>query len=93
MVENAASSGIQAGYGAATRNILITSNVVRNSPIGIGASAHPKAGRVLITDNIISKASDGAIRAMDLGRAIGPDLARESAESYPNLSVFGNVAN
>ena len=93
VVESAERVGIQVGWGPALRDIQVSANVVRRSPIGIGASVHPKAGRVLITDNVISEAKEGAIRAMDHAKAIGPDLALESPESYPNLAIYGNVAN
>ena len=41
---------------------------------------------------MITGAKDGAIRAMDGPKPIGPDLARASAEAYRNLSVYSNVA-
>lgn len=46
------------------------------------------AGTALITDNLISGAKDGAIRAMNGPTPTGPDLARASAEAFPNLAVY-----
>jgi len=92
VVENASTVGIQLGWGPAMRDLQASSNLIRNAKIGIGASIDEKAGRALIANNVISGSRDGAIRAMNHSRAIGPDLALESAESYPNLAVIGNVA-
>jgi hypothetical protein len=47
---------------------------------------------VLITDNLITGAKDGAIRALNGAVPIGPDLAKQSAEAYRNLAVYANVA-
>jgi hypothetical protein len=51
----------------------------------------PTAGACLVAQNLISGARDGAIRLMDLGRAVGPDLARDPLQSA-RLVVTGNVA-
>jgi uncharacterized secreted repeat protein (TIGR03808 family) len=93
VVESAPVVGIQLGWGPATRDLQASSNLVRDAKIGIGVSTDKEAGRVLIANNVISGSSDGAIRAMNHARAIGPDLALESAESYPNLSIYGNITN
>jgi len=50
------------------------------------------AGTALITDNLITGAKDGAIRAMNGATPTGPDLATASAEAYRNLVVSTNVA-
>ena len=50
------------------------------------------AGKALITDNLISGAKDGAIRAMNGATPTGPDLATASAAAYPNLAVYSNIA-
>jgi hypothetical protein len=50
------------------------------------------AGTALITDNLITGAKDGAIRAMNGPTPTGPDLAMASAEAYRNLVVSSNVA-
>ena len=74
------------------RDVSVTGNLVRRARIGIGLQSHPSAGAAYVTANMIMGSRDGAIRAMDHDRAIGPDLARASAEAYPHLTIFGNVA-
>lgn len=90
-IEGAPTAGIVVGWGRHMRDVAITGNLVRASRSGVLISSDPAAqGRVLIANNIISSATDGAIRAHDHGRAFGPDLAREPA-STGRVSVSGNV--
>jgi hypothetical protein len=77
-VENAPGFGILVGGNV--RDISVTSNHIRNAHIGIGvpigiAKAMPIAG------NFISGVKDGAVRAMNGPRPVGPDLADRSATS------------
>jgi hypothetical protein len=72
--------------------VSVTDNLIRDAHIGIGVSTDPSAGTALITNNLITGAKDGAIRAMSGPTPIGPDLARASAEAYGNLAVYANVA-
>jgi len=57
-----------------------------------GVSIDPSAGTALITNNLITGAKDGAIRAMNGPTPVGPDLANASAEAYRNLAVYANVS-
>jgi uncharacterized secreted repeat protein (TIGR03808 family) len=92
VVEGAPGYGIVVGWGRYLRDVSVTSNLIRKSHIGIGVSTDSLAGTALITDNLITGAKDGAIRAMNGPTPIGPDLASSSAEVYRNLVVSSNVA-
>jgi len=92
VIEGAPAYGIMIGWGSYLRDVSVTDNLIRNSNIGIGVSADASAGPALITDNLITGAKDGAIRALNGAVPIGPDLAKQSAESYRNLAVYANVA-
>jgi uncharacterized secreted repeat protein (TIGR03808 family) len=92
VIESAPAFGVLIGWGSYLRDVSVTDNLIRNAHIGIGVSADSSAGYALITDNMISGAKDGAIRAMDGPTPIGSDLARASAEAYRNLAVYSNVA-
>lgn len=92
VVEGAAGIGILLGWGAAMRDVTATGNIVRDSKIGIGVSVSANAGYAFITNNMISGAKEGAVRAMDLDTLRGPDLALSSSEVYRNIAVFSNVA-
>jgi uncharacterized secreted repeat protein (TIGR03808 family) len=92
VVEGAPGYGIVVGWGRYLRDVSVTGNLIRKSHIGIGVSADSLAGTALITDNLITGAKDGAIRAMNGPTPIGPDLASANAEAYRNLVVSSNVA-
>jgi hypothetical protein len=72
--------------------VSVTGNLIRNAHIGIGVSTDALAGTALTTDNLITGAKDGAIRAMNGAAPTDPDLATASAEAYRNLVVSTNVA-
>jgi hypothetical protein len=84
--------GIRIGTGAQQGDVNCVANTIRNCRIGIGVSGDFDAGYVAISSNFIGRHKDGAIRAMDGDKPIGPDLTRASAESYRSLSIFGNAA-
>jgi len=92
VIEGTPAYGILIGWGRYLRDVSVTDNLIRNAHIGIGVSTDPSAGTALITNNLITGAKDGAIRAMSGPTAIGPDLAQASAEAYRNLAVYANVA-
>lgn len=92
VVEGAPAYGILIGWGSYLRDVSVTGNLIRDSHIGIGVSTAASAGTALITDNLITGAKDGAIRAMDGATPIGPDLTQASAEAYRNLAIYANVA-
>jgi len=94
VIEAAARVGILAGWGAYRRDIAITGNVVRASPVGIGLSSSESGGAVLVAQNLISGASSGGIRLMDGGSPIGSDLTRDtiSPQNHSALTIGGNAS-
>jgi uncharacterized secreted repeat protein (TIGR03808 family) len=93
VIEGSTAYGIMIGWGRYLRDVSVTDNLIRNAMIGIGVSVDPAAGTALITNNLISGAKDGAIRAMSGPTPTGADLAQANAAAvYGNLAVYGNVA-
>jgi uncharacterized secreted repeat protein (TIGR03808 family) len=92
VIEGSINYGIVIGWGPYLRDVSVTDNLIRDAFIGIGVSVDPSAGFALITNNLITGAKDGGIRAMSGYTPTGPDLAKASAEAYGNLAVFANVA-
>ena len=90
-IENAPTAGIQIGWGPFMRDVAATGNVIRRSRVGIAVTSAPEAGSCLIANNLISGSMDGAIRAMNHGAMLGPDLAREP-QAAGRITVSGNVA-
>jgi uncharacterized secreted repeat protein (TIGR03808 family) len=89
VIENAPVAGIMVGWGAYMRDVSVTGNVVRNSPLGVAVSVVNGAGTAVITGNLISGASRGAIVGMDHANAVTGDLSQEPAR-YANLQISGN---
>ncbi len=80
--------GLRLGGGSGG-HIVATGNLLRGCGIGIAVTASGET--VLASINLINEPKDGAIRAFDGNRLVGPDLALESAEAYLNLTVAGNI--
>lgn len=91
VVEGAPSTGLVLGFGPWGRDIVATGNVLRRCTIGIGVSASDRAGPMLIANNMISGTRDGAIRQLDHGRPVGPDILSNPAGG--RISSTGNVVS
>jgi hypothetical protein len=72
------------------RGLVAKGNTLTDCDIGIRLAA--KGGAVVVSENTISGARDGAIRAFDVAVATGPDLAGKGAENVPGLMVAGDNA-
>lgn len=83
--------GLLLGWGRNLGNVSANANFISNAHIGIGISADSEAGYVAVMNNMITGSREGAIRAMDRGKPLGPDLSRQSAESYRNMAIFTNI--
>jgi len=90
VIENAPTVGILIGWGRYMRNVSVTGNMIRGAPIGIVITSDKDAGSCLVAHNTIAGATDGAIRAMDHGRAFGPDLTDVAPDSR-RVFVAGNL--
>jgi uncharacterized secreted repeat protein (TIGR03808 family) len=90
VVENAPTAGISIGWGRYMREVVVTSNVVRCARVGIQITRDPAAGAALVANNMISGAREGAIRAMELGELVGPDLAKAGTSSA-RITIAGNA--
>jgi hypothetical protein len=89
MISGAKSIGLRLGGGSGDGQIVATGNSIQDCAVGIGVVAGGET--VLASINLITRPKNGAIRAFDGQKLVGPDLARESAEAYLNLTVAGNV--
>lgn len=91
-IEKVEGQGIGIGYGKYMRHVTANNNLIRDAEIGIGVSTHSDAGFALIATNMITGAANGAVRAMDKSKPLGPDLSKTSSEAFRNLAVYGNVS-
>jgi uncharacterized secreted repeat protein (TIGR03808 family) len=107
VIENAATAGIFIGWGHHMRDVSATGNLIRSSAIGIavqaeksgtmlggllGGASAAAGGSVLLANNMISGARNGAIRTLRLHEAFGADLARTAQSPFANISCSGNIA-
>lgn len=90
VIENAPTAGIFIGFGRHQRDIAATGNVIRRAKHGIAVQAIAGAGKAVIASNLISGSEDGAIRAFDHWKAIGPDLASPGARVPPHVLIGQN---
>ena len=91
VIEGAPTAGILIGWGKYMRDVVATGNLIRKSRIGIAVTADPAAGHCLLANNMISGATDGAIRAMDHARPLAGDLALGKAPR--NITLTGNITS
>ena len=80
--------GLKLG-GEGEGHILATGNLLRNCNIGVGVTASGET--IFASLNLIHAPQNGGIRPFIGSKLLPPDLVRQSAESYPNLTVAGNV--
>jgi hypothetical protein len=91
LIEEAGAFGIRLGAAERLGTFTVLNNSVSGARVGIGVSAAGN-GYGTITLNLIRGAREGAVRALDGEKLVGPDLARSGSESFRNLAVLGNVA-
>jgi uncharacterized secreted repeat protein (TIGR03808 family) len=89
VVEAAENYGIGLGWGEFARNLICTDNIVKDCANGIVFSA-VGPGPFVISDNIISGATTGAIFGKDHENPITTDLALPNAKIPVQASVNGN---
>jgi uncharacterized secreted repeat protein (TIGR03808 family) len=90
VIENAPTCGILIGWGQHMRNCMVTQNLVRDAKTGILITSDARAGTCMISGNMFSGMTDGAIRAMEHGAPFGPDLAIEKIDNA-RVAISGNV--
>ena len=66
--------------------------LVHDARTGILVSSDIEAGACLVTANMITGATNGAIRAMTLGEPLGPDLAAVPADAT-RVCVTANLVS
>jgi uncharacterized secreted repeat protein (TIGR03808 family) len=90
VVEGAPLAGMWLGYGPYLRDVAVTGNIIRESPIGITVSVVEGVGAALIADNVIDGASDGAVVGMRWADRATDDLTLSGASAFPWLTINAN---
>lgn len=90
VIEKAPVAGIWLGWKEYLRDVSVTSNIVRQSRIGIAVQVSKGAGSALVADNLISGTTMGAILGMDGLKRVTNDLSSEKPAQYAQLTISGN---
>jgi len=90
VIDGAPLFGMLVGWGPYLRDVTATSNLIRNAPLGIAVSVAEGAGSAVISDNMISGATKGAVVGMRWSEPATGDLALSGADRYPRLLVERN---
>jgi uncharacterized secreted repeat protein (TIGR03808 family) len=93
VIEKADRFGMNIGWGPYLRDVVVSANVIRESPTGIRVSVVEGAGKAIIVDNIISGATNGAIVGHHWEEAVTGDLADGGWRSPANLSIARNTVS
>ena len=93
LVDTAAGIGIVAGHNASTADLNISSNLVVNSPIGVGYSDQAGAGQIVISGNQIQGANGGGVVSVVFDDSTGTMSRESGSQDYGNQydSQIGNV--
>ncbi|MBK9083351.1 MAG: TIGR03808 family TAT-translocated repetitive protein [Rhizobiales bacterium] len=89
-IDDAPWCGVLAGWGPSLKDVRIEDNVIRNAPIGVGASVAPGAGRASIRRNAFQGVRQGVV-ALRWDKAASGDLTREP-NGFASLTVEANRA-
>ena len=90
MIDKADLYGIRLGWGPYGRNMQAANNIMMDCRRGIEFSAVAK-GPYIITDNIISGATEGAIVGMDHDKVITSDFGKGTEVAPDFAQIAGNV--
>ncbi|WP_082929690.1 MULTISPECIES: TIGR03808 family TAT-translocated repetitive protein [unclassified Rhizobium] len=89
VIEGAPRWGLQIGWGAYLRNVVVSGNVVRKAPVGCAVSVAEGAGTAVITDNIFQEVGEGAVLGFEWDRQVSAEMAGGNAP-YAQLTVERN---
>ena len=92
VLEKAARFGLHMGWGPYLRDVSVTSNVIRDCPVGAAVTVVEGAGAALISGNIFSSTPGGAVVGHRWKEAVTGDLTRPgAADGFGHLAIQGNM--
>ncbi len=90
VIENTKRFGMLLGWGPYLRNVVASNNMIRDTRTGFYLSVVEGIGSVSLTDNIISKVTNGAIVGHRWNDAVTGDLAKSGSDAFPSLQITRN---
>lgn len=91
VIESAPRAAMWLGWGPYLRNVSVTGNVMRQSPTGIAVSVVDGVGAVLIADNLVADATEGAVTGWRWAERATNDLTAAGADVPPGLRIANNL--
>ncbi|NML74415.1 TIGR03808 family TAT-translocated repetitive protein [Rhizobium sp. S-51] len=89
VVENAPKWGLMLGWGPYLRNVVASANIIRRAPVGIAVSVVDGAGAALISGNLFSETTDGAIVGFRWNDKATGELI-DGGDAFDHLTIAGN---
>ena len=90
VIENSEGFGMQLGWGPYLRDVVATSNVIRETKTGIYVSVVEGSRNTVISDNVISGARQGAVIGYRWHEAVTDDMGGGDNEGYRHLAIERN---
>lgn len=90
VIEKAERFGLTLGWGPYLRDIVATSNIIRETKTGIYVSVVEGAGSTVISDNVISGATAGGIIGYRWRDQVTGELGESGAENFDHLAIERN---
>jgi uncharacterized secreted repeat protein (TIGR03808 family) len=91
IVEGVDDTAINLGWGKLCRNLVCTGNMVRDCDRGIAFSTTDGAGKMFVTNNMVSGARIAAVQGMDGFSATTEDLSKEGTTAPARATINNNV--
>ncbi len=89
-IDTTAKFGIKLGWGKYMRNVVASSNMIRNTNTGIYVTVVDGAGSANITDNMLAEIREAGVRGYHWNEPVTGDLTQSGAGEFPNLNITGN---
>ena len=90
VIENAERFGLTLGWGPYLRNIVATSNIIRNTKTGIYVSVVEGSGSTVISGNVISGATEGGIVGYRWRDPVTGEMGNGGAKKFEHLEIERN---
>jgi uncharacterized secreted repeat protein (TIGR03808 family) len=90
VVAGAPLAGMWVGWGPSLRDVAITGNVIRETPIGIAVSVIEGVGATMIANNLISETPNGAVVGMRWSDQATGDLTLAGAPRFGWITIAAN---
>ena len=89
VIEKAATAGLAIGWESYMRDVSANANIICDSKLGILITSHKDAGACLVTNNLITGATEGAIRAAKQDHPRGPDMVNADTRA-DRIAIWDN---